>query len=72
MSFKSSRSGRFLVKKWKFFHMHFKETKKTKHSEKLTDAFKDSTKCIADGFHSFKQAMVQMSSVLGKSFEAFA
>ena len=38
----------------------------------LTDALKDSTKCIADGFQGFTQAMVQMSSVLGKSFEAFA
>ena len=40
----------------------------------LTDALKlkDSTKCISYGFQSFTQAMVQTSSVLGKSFEAFA
>ena len=49
------------------------EAKEDKSFRKdLTDALKDSTKCIADGFQGFTQAMVQMSSVLGKSFEVFA
>lgn len=35
----------------------------------LTDALKESTKCMAEGFQGFTQAVVQMSAVLGKSLE---
>ena len=36
----------------------------------LTDALKDSTKSIAEGFQAFTQAMTQMSGVLGRSLES--
>ena len=38
----------------------------------LTDALKESTKCIAEGFQGFTQAVVQMSAALGKSLETAA
>ncbi len=38
----------------------------------LTDALKESTKCIAEGFQGFTQAVVQTSTALGKSLETAA
>lgn len=47
------------------------EAKEDKSFRKdLTDALKESTKCIAEGFQGFTQAVVQMSAALGKSLEA--